>query len=386
MSSSSSSIIRSAIERAESRASVLNSLEKSYGKTQQLKAVKKEKSPLPNPQEASSHGLLKSCQFIQNFIGDQREKAKKVLSDALFGKSIVLCNSKSQHDASKSAKRVKNALKRQSAQRASKTKLKKLNPLLCDPLSPPTAVDMAVLNTLWCIYISSILVGAQSEAQLQARLIISELVGAEVIIVQNGTEKNVGNDKGLRGILTTVSKQCYYISYKSKMVDNSINTSSSNINNRINTSNDNIINVKNEDTNTIIDNSNNDDNNDKINANREIGNTNNMYIDVIDDINCNKKNKMDTNMISETKPTIDMIKTKINKSDLINNLKWIDCVKVRRVDKNTSVLGIFLPPATSKKEGKTPGGTSGGDNKEGRICLIHGDKHMPYTNSKVDGK
>jgi hypothetical protein len=169
MSSSSSSIIRSAIERAESRASVLNSLEKSYGKTQQSKVIKKEKPPTPNP-ETLSHGLLTSCQFIQNFIGDQREKAKKTLSDSLFGKSIVLSNSKSQHDATKSAKRVKNALKRQSAQRASKTKLKKLNPSLCDPLSPPTAEDMAVLNTLWNIYISSILAGAQSEAQLQARL------------------------------------------------------------------------------------------------------------------------------------------------------------------------------------------------------------------------
>jgi hypothetical protein len=383
MSSSSSSIIRSAIERAKSRASVLNSLEKSYGKTQQSKAIEKEKLPTPNP-ETSSHGLLTSCQFIQNFIGDQREKAKKVLSDSLFGKSIVLSNSKSQHDATKSAKRVKNALKRQSAQRASKTKLKKLNPLLCDPLSPPTAEDMAVLNTLWNIYVSSILAGAQSEAQLQARLIISELVGAEVIIVESGTEKRAGKDKGLRGILTAVSKQCYYISYKSKKVDSSINSSSSNINSEITVSND-IIDISNNNTKKRVYVDNNDDNSSAVIIDPSIHDD-----DMDTHISNNLKHELNDNifqsMISTIKTTSSSSNNKKNKSDLIKTLKWIDCIKVRRVEKDTSVLAILLPPLVSKKEGKKLGGVIGGESKEGRICLLHGAKHMPYTNSKVKGK
>lgn len=382
MSSSSSFIIRSAIERAESRASVLNSLEKSYGKTQQSKIIKKEKTSLPNPQ-TSSHGLSTSCHFIQNFIGDQREKAKKVLSDSLFGKSIVLSNSKSQHDATKSAKRVKNALKRQSAQRASKTRLKKLNPSLCDPLSPPTAEDMAALNTLWNIYISSILAGAQSEAQLQARLILSELVGAEIIIVESGTEKRAGKDKGLRGILTAVSKQCYYISYKSKKVDDSFDTSIRNINSKINASVDDFIDINNENFNKSIYFDKNDNNCSIAITDRSVINDDDMDIHVNDDLMHDNFNRSLINRIGTMSSTTDK---KLNKSELINNLKWIKCIKVRRVDKDTCVLAILLPPLVGKKEGKKPGGKVGGESKEGRICLLHGIKHMPYTNLKVEGK
>ena len=104
MSSSSSAIVRSAIERAESRASVLNSLEKSYGAVTQQKALKKHSSPAA---ERSSNYGLKPVENIQSFIGDQRERTRKTLLDSLQGKSIVLSNLKSQTDASKSAKRVK---------------------------------------------------------------------------------------------------------------------------------------------------------------------------------------------------------------------------------------------------------------------------------------
>jgi hypothetical protein len=102
-SSSSSSIVRSAIERAESRASVLNSLEKSYGKANQQKVLKK--SPVID--RNSSLTGLRTFQSIQGFIGDQREKARKTLSDALLGKSIVLSNTRAQSDAAKNAKKVK---------------------------------------------------------------------------------------------------------------------------------------------------------------------------------------------------------------------------------------------------------------------------------------
>ena len=107
MSSSSSLIVRSAIERAESRASVLNSLEKAYGTVTQQKALTKKHSSHAGAENSSLINGTRSVQIIQNFTGDQRERTRKALSDSLLGKSIVLTNLKSQTDASKSAKRVK---------------------------------------------------------------------------------------------------------------------------------------------------------------------------------------------------------------------------------------------------------------------------------------
>lgn len=102
MSSSSSSIVRAAIERAESRASVLNSLEKAYG-TQQ----KASRRPAASIERNSSASSIKPVENVLNFIGDHRERTRKTLSEALLGKSIVLSNFKSQTDAAKSTRRAK---------------------------------------------------------------------------------------------------------------------------------------------------------------------------------------------------------------------------------------------------------------------------------------
>ena len=88
MSSSSSSIVRAAIERAESRASVLNSLEKAYG-TQQKASRRPAAASIERNSSASS---IKPVENVLNFIGDHRERTRKTLSEALLGKSIVLSN------------------------------------------------------------------------------------------------------------------------------------------------------------------------------------------------------------------------------------------------------------------------------------------------------
>jgi hypothetical protein len=106
MLSSSSSIVRSAIERAESRASVLNSLEKSYGNVSQSKAMKKQQTSATSGQHVGG-SVQRQVQSVQLFLGDNHERVRKALLDSLLGKSIVLTNLKSQVDASKSAKRVK---------------------------------------------------------------------------------------------------------------------------------------------------------------------------------------------------------------------------------------------------------------------------------------
>jgi hypothetical protein len=106
MLSSSSSIVRSAIERAELRASVLNSLEKSYGSVSQSKAMRKQQTSATSGQHVGG-SVQRQVQSVQLFLGDNHERVRKALLDSLLGKSIVLTNLKSQVDASKSAKRVK---------------------------------------------------------------------------------------------------------------------------------------------------------------------------------------------------------------------------------------------------------------------------------------
>lgn len=104
MLSSSSSIVRAAIEKAENRASVLISLEKSYGSTAHQKTPKKQLLACAIP---PSVGGGRQIQTLQAVLCDDSEKLRKSLHDSLLGKSIVLTNLKSQMDASKSAKRVK---------------------------------------------------------------------------------------------------------------------------------------------------------------------------------------------------------------------------------------------------------------------------------------
>lgn len=108
MSSSSSLVVKNAIERAESRGAILISLEKSYGAGNIAQLNKTTKKTVTTTQNNVSAGNgTQAFTFIQNFIGDQRDKARKTLTDSLLGKSIILSNLKSQTDAAKAAKKIK---------------------------------------------------------------------------------------------------------------------------------------------------------------------------------------------------------------------------------------------------------------------------------------
>ena len=104
---SSSAAIRTAMERAESRAAVLTNLAKTYGDDVPAAAaasiVRSTSSNASGKEDAASRVL----HSLQSFIDDPREKAWRTLSDAIVGKSIVLSNVKAQSDAMKSSKRVK---------------------------------------------------------------------------------------------------------------------------------------------------------------------------------------------------------------------------------------------------------------------------------------
>ena len=103
--SSSSSVVRSAIERAESRASVSCLLQKTYGDAKSHKATTRS-APAATGRVSTGSGE-RHVQSILNFVCDHREKTRKAFHDSLLGKSIVLTNLNSQIEASKSAKRTK---------------------------------------------------------------------------------------------------------------------------------------------------------------------------------------------------------------------------------------------------------------------------------------
>ena len=93
---------QAAIDKAESRSSILHELSKAYGKrttdevdeseskiTSSLIDVSINLDSLSNKGGGSNPGY---CDVIQRFISDRREKTKRFLSDSLFGKSIVVSN------------------------------------------------------------------------------------------------------------------------------------------------------------------------------------------------------------------------------------------------------------------------------------------------------
>ena len=103
MSVTASAAVRNAVERAESRASVLTNLANSFGGASSTYI-----NTSVNARNGTKNDVnQRVIQCLQTFIGDSREKAHRTLSDAIVGKSIVLSNVKAQSVSMKSANRMK---------------------------------------------------------------------------------------------------------------------------------------------------------------------------------------------------------------------------------------------------------------------------------------
>lgn len=107
--------LAAALERAQSRAAVLQSLQNSYGAESKASVsnMKKSKSTnsLDNKNSANTTTVDKGAMndlvdVLSCAIADSTMKTKQFFKDALRGKAIVVENVKAQLDASKASKRM----------------------------------------------------------------------------------------------------------------------------------------------------------------------------------------------------------------------------------------------------------------------------------------
>ena len=105
--SSITSAVDLAIKRAESRASVLNRLNRNYGDDTRALPVTQSHVAEKNNSLVASRAAFDDavCNVIQDFISDSRDRTKRQISDGLSGKSIVLNNVNTQSEAMKASRR-----------------------------------------------------------------------------------------------------------------------------------------------------------------------------------------------------------------------------------------------------------------------------------------
>ena len=177
------------------------------------------------------------------------------------------------------------------------------------------------------------------------RLMTSEMVGARVIVAASGTEKCKGRDKGLKGIVTAVSKQSYYITYQKRVIDTSSSSSSP-------VSSSAVLQTPAPDTATQSD---------------LCAASTSDFQEIIVQSNpeevCNDNSKSAGAANREWKEVV-----------------WTDKMVVRRLLKSTCILAVLLPPPV-KKARKSMDGISinSSEGESGRICLLHGRELMQYS-------
>lgn len=247
-----------AVDRAQSRAAVLQSLQNAYNSNKGSKSAKDKsgakaviqngagstniestasinpgnKSQISTRQPTGIGGYKNNTETAVHALqqafgqsagvtnGNKYEKTRKFFYDQLQNKSIVLENS-TQADAAKFSNRAKIEKKRKVL--VSNKKLKKLK--VCDPLIFPTNEAVRLLHDSWWSYIKDVVDNCQSEAQLQARLMSCEMVGARIGVVD--ALGSAASSKGTWGIVTAVSKNCCFIAEDAHApVESGFNTSS----------------------------------------------------------------------------------------------------------------------------------------------------------------
>ena len=158
-------------------------------------------------------------------------------------------------------------------------------------------------------------------------------------------DKCKGKHKGLTGILSSVSKECFYISHE-KMVVATYQPSSSA---------------------QLID--------------RTIGSVITVETKLTEERIARDSGRQTPVMVKSNNP--------VDRS--MKEVEWVRVVVVRRILRATSVLALLLPPppigCTAKL--KAVEGASGErdsvalEEGMGRICLLHGSKQMPFTTNAL---
>jgi hypothetical protein len=170
------------------------------------------------------------------------------------------------------------------------------------------------------------------------------MVGARVIVVENGMDRNCKH-KGLRGIVSAVSKECFYISHETMVI--AARHPSSSI--------------------------------------QSLDDTVDGSVAMVTDLSA-------ACITSEESSCREPVVLEVNppepkKEQPKKEVEWVRAVVVRRILRSTSVLALLLPPPPTPckatriaMDGEVSGDCDGTAHEEkGRICLLHGSKQMPFT-------
>ena len=219
------------------------------------------------------------------------------------------------------------------------------------------------------------------------RLITAELVGAQVFLVKSGTDKCPNKCSGRRGIISAVSKTSFYIAYETMVVIASTTSSVEEIAHSVAITS---CMISQEDAAACsssgsgsIELSGDDFLCDYIEESSS-SRTNPHCNELHDDDTSAMTDSHEVNMNSEP---IEASAGMQSKSDLPmkkKELTWAPGVVVKRILKETCILAVVLPAqknSSSNKRGREGGAVTEANN--GRICLLHGIHHMPFTNQSL---
>lgn len=173
------------------------------------------------------------------------------------------------------------------------------------------------------------------------------MVGARVIVVENGMDKRNAKHKGLKGIISAVSKECFYVSQETMVI--AARHLSSSI--------------------------------------QSVDQTTEGAVTMKSDLAAPDITAEES--IRREPAAVELILLKPKTKELPKKeVEWVRAVVVRRILRATSVLALLLPPPpTGSKAKKTAlDGKGAGESvstileeDKGRICLLHGSKQMPFT-------
>lgn len=188
--------MKEAVVRAKLRASVVNTLDQKFSKNDSDEDIIRE-------DDTGRNNPINAVKVFQSLFCDSDERTYNNLKEQMYGKSLVLDNSKTQSEAVKAVSKIRNKLNRTKA--ISKITLKKRG-LCLHSVSVQQSI-LESLNSYWLKYISYIMQDSRSIAQLQARVMASEMIGARVTVIECPQSKLVG----VEGVIVRESENCYFI-------------------------------------------------------------------------------------------------------------------------------------------------------------------------------
>lgn len=194
------------------------------------------------------------------------------------------------------------------------------------------------------------------------------MVGAQVVVVKSGTESRNGPHRDLRGIISSVSDNCFYIAYEKMVVSSAVSgTVPAGVGKLDNTTRLPTINSTDSatpSTTFIVERENQHVKTETLNV------TGDQSITMFEERSsavCVESTGLDT------EPPVASVSAAVKGKILT----WVKRVVVRRVLRATCILAVLLPRPHSQSDAGKDIGAAAGD--EDRICLLYGSRHMPFA-------